>query len=168
MLERHLMLKRDLNEPERDLILSEIKWADFVSRNISRSHFVPRSRSLQRSLFQTRSPILMRLRVEERSRNQIRSLLYRGTKSAHFVSHPSRDFRTWVVARSSHERHSDVNCCAPLRYNAERFVNGDPLVKALELEQPVAEAYFPRMLSLHQSRGYPGRQANTSLLVSAL
>ena len=95
MLERDLMLKRDLNEPERDLILSEIKWADFVTRNISRFHFVPRSRSLQRSLFQTRSSIVMRSRVEERSRNRMRSLLNRGTKSAHFVSYPFRDFRTW-------------------------------------------------------------------------
>ncbi|KAE8750004.1 Prophenoloxidase [Frankliniella occidentalis] len=50
------------------------------------------------------------------------------------------------------------------RLNAERFANGVPRILPLDIHEPVAEAFFPKMTSLHQNRGYPGRQANTSLL----
>ncbi|XP_034241167.1 phenoloxidase 2-like [Thrips palmi] len=50
------------------------------------------------------------------------------------------------------------------RLNAERFANGAPRLLPLEYKEPVAEAFFPHMLDLHQRIGYPARQANTSLL----
>ncbi|XP_017079787.2 phenoloxidase 3-like [Drosophila eugracilis] len=50
------------------------------------------------------------------------------------------------------------------RYNAERLSNYMGKVKALEdLDEPIAEGYFPKMNSLMASRAYPPRFNNTRL-----
>ena len=50
------------------------------------------------------------------------------------------------------------------RYNADRFCNKLPKVKSFSnFREPIAEAYFPKMVRSSNNRGYPARHADTVL-----
>lgn len=50
------------------------------------------------------------------------------------------------------------------RYNVERFCNGLAKIKILNnVREPIAEGYFPKIMSSLNNRTYPGRSAFTKL-----
>lgn len=60
--------------------------------------------------------------------------------------------------------HKITNLQIQARYNVERFSNGLARVKRLNnLQEPIPEAYFPKMDSLVSSRAWPSRPANSVL-----
>ena len=49
------------------------------------------------------------------------------------------------------------------RYNIERFSNGLPKLKNLNLREPIEEAYFPKIIRSSNNRSYPPRASGVFL-----
>lgn len=48
------------------------------------------------------------------------------------------------------------------RYNVERMSNGLEKVKFLSLDEPIEEAYFPKIIRSMSQRAFPSRVANST------